>query len=198
LRAYLASAAAMGAEICVEVAQRLAAESTGRRRGQLARLATGMRGGQTFQEAFEASFVPIRPTVRRAASWYTMRGLIALVVFIVAFFLVSIVPQFVEIFNQLGAELPGLTLLLVELSYVMVHHAGLLLFCVVIILVPWYAIRRRAIRGGGQRLQPVGPVVCHSGLGVVVTVIVMTGVLIGIAVISLYLPLFCIPKVIGR
>ncbi|MCL5270797.1 MAG: type II secretion system F family protein, partial [bacterium] len=42
---------------------------------------------------------------------------------IVAFILIKIIPKFAEIFTQLGAELPGPTMLLIRISNVLVHQS---------------------------------------------------------------------------
>jgi len=57
----------------------------------------------------------------RSAMMYPLVVMI-LAAIIVTFILVKIIPKFVDIFAQLGAELPGLTLALIKASNILMHH----------------------------------------------------------------------------
>ena len=58
-----------------------------------------------------------------------------LAVIIVVFILWKIMPKFVDIFEQLGAELPALTQFLVDASYILLHETWKIVVAIVIIVL---------------------------------------------------------------
>jgi len=66
----------------------------------------------------------------------------ALACLIVGFILWKIMPKFIDIFEQLGAELPGLTLLLVEASNVLRHETWKVVLGIIIIVVAYKQINK--------------------------------------------------------
>lgn len=57
----------------------------------------------------------------RSAMMYPLVVMILATV-IVAFILIKIIPKFVDIFSQLGAEMPGLTMMLIHASNILMRH----------------------------------------------------------------------------
>ena len=70
----------------------------------------------------------------RSAMMYPM-VVMSLAGIIVSFILIKIIPKFQEIFSQLGAELPGLTMFLINASNILVHKTGYVVLGIVAIIV---------------------------------------------------------------
>lgn len=54
---------------------------------------------------------------------------------LVSFILITIIPKFEDIFNELGAELPGPTLVLVKASNILLHQSWIVILAVILISV---------------------------------------------------------------
>ncbi len=65
-----------------------------------------------------------------------------LAVLIVAFILWKIMPKFIDIFEQLGAELPGLTLMLVQASDILRNETWKILVFVIIVVIAYKQINK--------------------------------------------------------
>jgi type IV pilus assembly protein PilC len=61
---------------------------------------------------------------------------------IVTFILWKIIPKFVDIFEQLGAQLPGPTLVLVKASEIVVKRFPLVVICIVLLVVAYKQINK--------------------------------------------------------
>ncbi len=61
---------------------------------------------------------------------------------IVTFILVKIIPKFVDIFAQLGAELPGLTMMLIHASNIIMHHTVWVVLGIVALVIIYKKINR--------------------------------------------------------
>jgi type IV pilus assembly protein PilC len=74
----------------------------------------------------------------RSALMYPL-VVVTLAAAIVGFILVTIIPKFRDIFDQLGAELPATTQFLVDASYTLVHRSG---WVALAVAATWYLLHR--------------------------------------------------------
>lgn len=61
---------------------------------------------------------------------------------ITAFILIKIIPKFVDIFSQMGAELPWLTMMLVKASHILIHEAWKVLLAVALVWIVYWRINK--------------------------------------------------------
>lgn len=61
---------------------------------------------------------------------------------ITAFILIKIIPKFVDIFSQMGAELPWLTMTLVKASHILIYEAWKVLLAVLLIGIVYWRINK--------------------------------------------------------
>ena len=66
-----------------------------------------------------------------------------LAVTIVSFILITIIPKFQAIFDELGAELPALTLMLVKASDILLHQTWMVIVAVVLVVVIYKQINKK-------------------------------------------------------
>ncbi len=91
-----------------------------------------------------AEFLEKRQALRgkvRSAMMYPMTVLILATV-IVAFILLQIIPKFEEIFTSLGAELPGITRMLITASWILAHRSYYVIGAVIAIVVVYKKINK--------------------------------------------------------
>ncbi|PKO17537.1 pilus assembly protein PilC [candidate division BRC1 bacterium HGW-BRC1-1] len=74
----------------------------------------------------------------RSAMMYPL-VVMTLAVGIVSFILLVIIPKFKDIFDQLGAELPFLTQLLIDLSYILAHRT---IWVILALVVVWQVFKK--------------------------------------------------------
>lgn len=82
-----------------------------------------------FLEKRQAMIGKVKSAMMYPVVVMTMAGII------VAFILIKILPKFADIYGQLGAELPGLTLMLVDASNILIHQWWIPILIGVILVV---------------------------------------------------------------
>jgi type IV pilus assembly protein PilC len=67
---------------------------------------------------------------------------------IIGFVLLRIIPKFEEIFSVLGAALPGMTWMLIQISRSIIHHFFYYLVALILLLYLWSIVRRHLLLPG--------------------------------------------------
>ncbi len=78
----------------------------------------------------------------RSAMMYPVT-VILLATGIVSFILIKIIPKFQDIFDQLGADLPMPTQILIKSSYMLVHRSPVVVACIVVVVVIYQQINKQ-------------------------------------------------------
>lgn len=68
-----------------------------------------------------------------------------LAISLVSFILITIIPKFQAIFEELGGDLPAPTQLLVDMSYLLIHRSPLVIIGVILLIVLWVQLNKNPI-----------------------------------------------------
>lgn len=91
-----------------------------------------------------AQFMEKRQALKSKVKSAMMYPIVVLIMagLIVGFILIKIIPKFAAIFEQLGAELPGPTMMLVHASNILIHHSIWVILGIVAVIVIYKKINK--------------------------------------------------------